>query len=104
MTGRWRDIVKIEVFDDEDPTKWMDDYHRDKGKSRLNTKEEQEIARSEEASKFLEEDVENVLRELEEFQGSGMGQMNTSAADFTDDMEALSNALGKVSALLQDWI
>ena len=67
-------------------------------------KNKEETARSDEASKFLEEDVENVLRELEEFQGSGMGQMNTSAADFSDDMEELSKALGKVSALLQDWI
>lgn len=86
----WKDIVKEEP-DVEEPL----------GESGA---EEREEKRGDEASKFLEEDVENVLRELEEFQGFGMGQMKTSAAFNADDMEDISKALGKVSALLQDWI
>lgn len=59
----------------------------------------QDDDRREQAREFLKEDVENVLRELEEFQGSGMGQM-----DLAGEMEDLSKALGKVSVLLQDWL
>ena len=59
----------------------------------------QDDDRREQAREFLKEDVENVLRELEEFQGSGMGQM-----DVAGEMEDLSKALGKVSVLLQDWL
>ena len=59
----------------------------------------QDDDRREQAREFLKEDVENVLRELEEFQGSGMGQM-----DVAGEMEALSKALGKVSVLLQNWL
>ena len=95
----WQDIVNLEVFDDEDPTKWMDDYKRDRGESRLESKEEQENAKREQARKYLEEDVGNVLRELEEFQESGLDEM-----DLAGEMEDLSKALGKVSVLLQGWI
>ena len=59
----------------------------------------QDDDRREQAREFLKEDVENVLRELEEFQGSGMGQM-----DVAGEMEDLSKALGKVSVLLQNWL
>ena len=59
----------------------------------------QDDDRREQAREFLNEDVENVVRELEEFQGSGMGQM-----DLAGEMEDLSKALGKVSVLLQDWL
>ena len=59
----------------------------------------QDDDRREQAREFLKEDVENVLRELEEFQGSGMGQM-----DLAGEMEDLSKALGKVSVLLQNWL
>ena len=59
----------------------------------------QDDDRREQAREFLKEDVENVLRELEEFQGSWMGQM-----DVAGEMEDLSKALGKVSVLLQDWL
>mgnify|MGYP001215652994 FL=1 len=81
----WRNIVKLEP-DVEEPL----------GESGAEDREEKRLA---EARKHLEIDVGNVLRELEEFEGLGMGQM-----DVADEMEELSNALGKVSVLLQEWI
>ena len=51
-----------------------------------------ENQKQEEAKKFLLEDLENVLAELETLDIDNMD---------VDDMKALSNALGKVSVLLQ---
>ena len=59
----------------------------------------QDIIKMGEAKDFLREDVGNVLRELEEFEGLGLDKM-----DLPEEMKELSKALGKVSALLQDWL
>ena len=51
------------------------------------------------AKGFLEEDIANVIRELEELQE--MMETGQSMDYGTNEMEELSDALGKVSVLLQ---
>ena len=54
------------------------------------------------ARRFLKTDAKNVIRELEEFTTGyfqGLEEMRE-----TKEMEDLSEALGKVSALLQKWL
>jgi len=60
---------------------------------------DKELDRKHKARKHLKKDVKNILRELEEFQGLGLDEM-----DLAGEMEDLSKALGEVSVLLQEWI
>ena len=86
----WKKIIKDAGYGEEDEEKTGLPFM---------SAEEKEEKKAEEARKNLVEDVANVLRELEEFEGFGMGQM-----DLAGEMEDLSIALGKVSVLLQDWL
>lgn len=58
-----------------------------------------EIIKSREQSlKFLMEDIDNVIRELEELRDSAENERLDISSD---EMRDISTALGKVSALLQ---
>jgi len=58
-----------------------------------------EIIKSREQSlKFLMEDIDNVIRELEELRDSSENERLDISSD---EMRDISTALGKVSALLQ---
>ena len=88
----WTDIIKNEYFDfagDMDGTAAdMDRENSDR------------IAEYNRAKGFLEEDIANVIRELEELQE--MMESGQSIEDYgTNEMKQLSDALGKVSVLLQ---
>ena len=58
-----------------------------------------EIIKSREQSlKFLMEDIDNVIRELEELRDSSEDELSDISSD---EMRDISTALGKVSVLLQ---
>ena len=87
----WENLLK-NIADDIDFTT----AERDDSGSLLPAVESAEYNR---AKGFLEEDIANVIRELEELQE--MMETGQSMDYGTNEMEELSDALGKVSVLLQ---
>jgi hypothetical protein len=86
----WEEILKFDDFAGD-----MDGTAAD-----MDRENSDRIAEYNRAKGFLEEDIANVIRELEELQE--MMESGQFIEDYgTNEMKQLSDALGKVSVLLQ---